>query len=77
VRLQEPEEANVITVRVNVGPSAAPAQIGLSHRAYVEAWRTPGGSDTGAFRVERAGNREGVLVSMARLVSSLGRRTVR
>ena len=32
---KKPEEAAVITVRVNVGPLEAPAEFGLSHRAYV------------------------------------------
>lgn len=70
----EPEEAAVITVRVNVGPVAAPAELGLSHRAYVEAWRSPV-DDTGAhIRLDHAGNRASLLSSMVKLVNRLGRR---
>ena len=65
----------MITVRVNVGPAAAPAEIGMSHRAYVQAWRNPEGSDTGAFRLDRPGNRAGLVVSVVKLVNALGRRT--
>lgn len=65
----------MITVRVNVGPAAAPTELGLSHRAYVAAWRSPG-NDTGAYvRLDHAGNRGSIVGSMVKLVNRLGRRS--
>ena len=64
----------MIIVRVHRAPRSAPVEFGLSHRAYVEAWRSPG-SDTGAFRVDRAGNRGGMVESVVKLVSGLGRKS--
>jgi hypothetical protein len=66
----------VIIVRVNMAPRSAPVEFGLSHRAYVEAWRNPG-IDTGAFRVDRAGNRGGMVETVVKLVNGLGRRSPR
>jgi hypothetical protein len=48
-------------------------EFGMSHRAYVAALRSPG-SDTGAFRVDRAGSR-GMVGTVVKLVSGLGRRS--
>ena len=68
----------MIIVRVNMAPPSAPVEFGLSHRAYVEAWRSPMASaiDTGAFRVDRPGSR-GLVESVVKLVGGLGRRSPR
>jgi hypothetical protein len=72
--LQEPEEAAVITVRVNVGPLAVPAEFGLSHRAYVEAWRSCGEATGTHMALSQPRGRIALVGSMARLVRGLRRR---
>lgn len=74
VEYPEPEEATVITVRVNVGPLAAPAELGLSHRAYVEAWRTSGDATGTHSALSQPRGRIALVGSMAKLVRGLGLR---
>jgi len=71
---KKPEEAAVITVRVNVGPLAVPAEFGLSHRAYVEAWRSCGEATGTHIALSQPRGRIALVGSMARLVRGLGRR---
>jgi len=63
----------VITVRVSVGPTVAPAEIGLSHRAYVEAWRSCGEATGPHIALTQPRGRVALVGSMARLVCSLRR----
>ena len=72
---KKPEEAALITVRVNVGPLAVPAEFGLSHRAYVEAWRSCGEATGTHIALSQPRGRIALVGSMARLVRSLRRRT--
>lgn len=64
----------MITVRVNVGPLAVPAEFGLSHRAYVEAWRSCGEATGTHIALSQPRGRIALVGSMARLVRGLGRR---
>jgi hypothetical protein len=61
----------VITVRVNVGPLAVPAEFGLSHRAYVEAWRSCGDATGTHIALSQPRGRIALVGSMARLVRGL------
>ena len=61
----------MITVRVNVGPLAVPAEFGLSHRAYVEAWRSSGDAMGTHIALSQPRGRIALVGSMARLVRGL------
>jgi len=70
---KKPEEATVITVRVNVGPLEVPAEFGLSHRAYVEAWRSCGEATGTHIALSQPRGRIALVGSMAKLVRGLRR----
>lgn len=61
-------------IRINSGPAPAPTLPGLSHRAYVQALRSPGNDTAAHVRLDQPG-RGSMIGSIMRLVSRLGRRT--